>query len=337
MILVTGGTGLTGSHLLYELTRRDFPVRALRRRHSSTDYVRNIFSLYSQTPDALLAKITWIDADLLDFDSLIEATRGIDTVYHAGAYVSFDPSKNDLLLDTNVRGTANLVDACLLNGVREICHISSVAALGEANESGIIDENCLWTKSKGQSSYAKSKFWGEMEIWRAAEQGVRVVIVNPSVILGPGRWDSGSGQLFSTIAKGIPFYTEGVTGYVDVRDVARAMVLLMANPDISGEKFILNSENVSYKFLFTAIARSVNRKPPRIRIEPWVIKIAYPIAKFLGFFVGRGAAISRENLRSAFTKSYYSSRKITARIGFEFIPVAESIQFIGNLYKQGFR
>lgn len=337
MILVTGGTGLTGSHLLFELTRREYPVRALRRMHSSTDYVRKIFSLYSQNPDTLLAKITWIEADLLNFDSLIEATRGIETVYHAGAYVSFDPSKNNMLLETNVTGTANLVDACLLNGVKEICHISSVAALGEANEKGIIDENCLWSKSKGQSAYAKSKFWGEMEIWRAAEQGIRVVIVNPTVILGPGRWDSGSGQLFSTIAKGIPFYTEGVTGFVDVRDVARAMVMLMAIPDIRSERFLLNSANVSYKFLFSAIANSVNRTPPRIRIEPWVVRIAYPIAKLLGFIVGKSAAISKENLRSAFSKTYYASDKITARIGFEFIPIDESIRFIGCLYRQSFK
>jgi dihydroflavonol-4-reductase len=336
MILVTGGTGLTGSHLLYELTRRGLSVRSTKRNGSSVEFVRRIFSIYTTNPNDLLKQIEWVDADLLNYSSLLEATTGVETVYHTGAVVSFNPKDAQTLEETNITGTANLIDACVQNSVKSLCHMSSVASLGEANEQGIIDELCIWAKNKGKSAYAKSKFFGEMEVWRGVEMGLRVVIVNPSVILGPGRWNTGSGQLFGRIAKGMPFYTEGVTGYVDVRDVVNAMILLTENQEIRNERFILNSQNISYKETFSLIAKSVGKKPPQYQIRPWLVDIIYPIAKLMGTIFGKGASISRENLRSAFKTSNYSSQKIKEKTGFTFTPVSESIQFVGNVFRKGF-
>lgn len=334
MIFVTGGTGLTGSHLLFELAQKGYNIRAIKRANSSVDFVRKIFSLYASTIDDLFNNIEWVDADLLDYPTLLEATKDIETVYHTAAIVSFNPNDAISISETNIRGTANLVDACVQNGVKTLCHVSSIASLGEPNEQGVIDESCLWTKSKGKSAYAKSKFYGEMEVWRGAEQGLRVIIVNPSIILGPGRWNSGSGQLISRIYKGMPFYTEGVTGYVDVRDVAKALMFLSENKEINNERFILNSQNLSYKEVFTEIAQSLQRKPPYIEIKPWMIKIAYPIIKVLGAIIGKGSAISKENLNSTFSKTFYSSEKIKTRIGFNFIPISDTIKLIGQVYQQ---
>jgi len=335
MILVTGGTGLTGSHLLFELTRRGEVVRATKRTGSSVDFVRKIFSLYSNNPDTLLKQIEWVDIELIDYQSVKEATRNIDTVFHTGAVVSFNPEDANAIRETNIKGTANVVDACIENGVKTICHVSSIASLGEPNPQGVIDELCNWTKSKGQSAYAKSKFYGEMEVWRGAEQGLRVIIVNPSVILGPGRWNTGSGQLFSRISKGMPFFTSGVSGYVDVRDVARALVLLNEKTEISNERFILNSENVSFKELFTLIAKGLGKKPPFIEVKPWFVNVIYPFIKSIGIIVGKGTAVSRSNLKTAFSKSKYSSDKLKKAIGFEFIPIADSIGFISKTYQEG--
>jgi nucleoside-diphosphate-sugar epimerase len=336
MILVTGGTGLTGSHLLYELTRRGLSVRSTKRNGSSVEFVRKIFSVYTTNPDDQLRRIEWVDADLLNYSAILEATIGIETVYHTGAVVSFNPKDAQALEETNITGTANLIDACVQNGVKSFCHMSSVASLGDSNEQGMVDELCIWTKNKGKSAYAKSKFFGEMEVWRGVEMGLRVVIVNPSVILGPGRWNTGSGQLFSRIAKGMPFYTDGVTGYVDVRDVVNAMILLTENMEIQNERFILNSQNISFKEAFSLIAKSVGKKPPRYQIKPWLIDIMYPIAKLFGTLLGKGASISRENLKSAFKTSSYSSQKIKNIAGFNFTPVSESIQFIGSVFRKGF-
>lgn len=330
MILVTGGTGLTGSHLLYELTKGGDRVRATRREGSSTEFVKKIFSLYTKNSVEQFSLIEWVTADLLDYYSLIDALNDVDTVYHTGAMVSFNPKRSSEIIRTNVDGTTHLVEACIEKGVKNICHISSIAALGEPNDQGFIDEECIWTKSKGMRAYNKSKFLGEMEIWRAAEQGLRIIIVNPSVILGPGRWNTGSGQILQRVSKGMPFYTEGVSGYVDVRDVARAMVLLTNDQSITNERFLLNSENVSYKDILFHMANAVGAKPPKICIDKGVVKIIWPFVKVFGWITG--SSISKASLFSVFTKTYYSSAKIKNRIGFEFIPVAESIDFIGKIY-----
>lgn len=332
-ILVTGATGLVGSHLLYELALMGNRISATKRHSSSTEFVKWVWGLYCNNVDELFALIDWIDIDMLDYQQLLEATRGIDRVYHTAAMVSFNPADKEIIIDTNVSGTANLIDACIENGVTEFCHVSSIASLGEANSNGIIDEQCKWTELKGQSTYARSKFMGENQVWRGYENGLRVVVVNPSVILGPGRWDSGSGQLFSQIKKCMPFYTLGVGGYVDVRDVARAMVQLMDNSSINGERFVLNSQNLSFKQLFSDMAIGFGKKPPRINIKPWLVYVAYPFIFIAGLLTGKGNAISLANLKSAFTKTYYSSQKITDRIGFEFIPIADSIKFITSCFQ----
>lgn len=332
MILVTGGTGLLGSHLLYELCKNGEKIRATKRANSSTDFVKWVFGLYSQNIDELYGRIEWVDADLLDYESLINATENIETVYHTGAIVSFNPSQANAIGTTNVVGTANLVDACLQNGVKNLCHVSSVASLGEANIQGITDEDCKWTKSKGQSAYAKSKFLGENEAWRAHEQGIRVVIVNPSVILGSGRWENGSGQLFQQVKKFMPFYTEGITGYVDVRDVAKAMVLLMQDSSINGERFVLNSQNLSFQELFTLMAKSLGKKIPKIKIRSWVVDVAYPFVYLFGVLSGKGNSVSKANMKSAFSKTYYSSDKIKSRIGFNFTPISDTVEFVASVY-----
>ncbi len=331
MVLVTGGTGLTGSHLLFELTKNGESVRAIRREGSSTDFVKKVFSYYTQNYEDHFRLIEWAPADLLDYSSLLDAVKGIDTVYHTGAMVSFNPRRSGDIIGTNVDGTANLVEACVERGVKSICHVSSIAALGEPNDYGIIDEECIWTKTKGMRAYNKSKFLSEMEVWRAAEHGLRVIIVNPSVIIGPGRWDSGSGQILKRVSKGMPFYTEGVSGYVDVRDVARAMVLLTNNGEIVNERFILNSENLSYKEIFTMMAGAIGAKPPKIKVKKSIVGLIWPFVKVFSLLTGY--PVSKSSLQSVFVKTNYSSEKIRNRIGFEFIPVQESVNFAGKIFK----
>lgn len=329
-ILVTGATGLVGAHLLYALTAQGQRVRATRRHNSSTNFVDWVFGLYTQTPNSQLNMIDWVEADLLDYESLQAATESISTVYHAGAVVSFSPADSQSILATNVLGTANLVDACIYNGVAELCHISSVASLGKPNSQGIIDEQCDWDTRRGRSVYAQSKFMGENQAWRAMEMGLRVVVLNPSVILGPGRWDSGSGQLFNRVKRGMPFYTNGTSGYVDVRDVARAAIRLMSDANIAGERFVLNAQNISFADLFGLMADAMGRRHPWFRVPRWTAALAYPLLWLGGLISGKGNSLSWANLQSAFKHSHYSAQKIEQRIGFEFIPIDQSIKFIAK-------
>jgi len=253
MVFVTGGTGLIGSHLLYELVSSGKKVTALRRKSGDIKQVLKIFSLYSDDPEGLFARINWVTGDILDFFGLQDLLAGATEVYHCAAVISFSKRDRGKMITNNVGGTANIVNACIQNGVPKLCHVSSVSALGKAQKDSLTDELTNWVPSKKVSGYSESKFFSEMEIWRGIEEGLDAVIVNPSVVLGPGKWSSGSAQFFKAVWDGLKFYTGGATGFVDVNDVVRAMITLMEDTNFKrckNQRYILNSENVSYRELF---------------------------------------------------------------------------------------
>ncbi|MDX9853761.1 MAG: NAD-dependent epimerase/dehydratase family protein [Tenuifilaceae bacterium] len=332
MNLVTGGTGFTGAHIIYQLAIDSKPVRAIYRAGSDRDFVKRVFSLYTADYNHYFNSIEWVEADMLHYDSIKEAMQGVEAVFHASAVVSFDPRRAKEIIDINVHGTANLVDAAIECGVKRFCHVSSIAALGDANEDGFVTEKSTWVKSKGKSAYSISKFRSEMEVWRGANQGLNVVIVNPGVILGPARWESGSGQYFDRIAKGLPFYTDGVTGYVDVRDVAKVLVELSQHDDCTNQRYILCSDNLSFGKVFTMIANALGKRKPFIGVKPWMISLIVPFVWLLGKLSKNSDGLSTSSLRSGFEKTYYSSDKVRQALGFHFIPIAETIAFTANVY-----
>jgi nucleoside-diphosphate-sugar epimerase len=324
MIVVTGGTGLVGSHLLFELASKGNRIKALKRSASNTENVLRTFRYYSENAEELFALIDWVDGDILDLVSLEDAFEGASKVYHTAAFVSFVPSHRKKILNNNIQGTANVVNACLSKQVGKLCHVSSVAALGHAGDGLAADENIIWSPSKQRSYYSVSKFHSEMEVWRGIEEGLDAVIVNPSFILGPGNWDNGSTSLFKTIFKGLKFYPPGITGFVDVRDVAKAMVQLM-DSDISGERFILNSEDWKFEKIFHHIANAFGKPIPKVEVKHWMASIAWRAEWLKCSITRKGPQITRETVASGFNKSGFSSEKIKQRLGFHFIPVAQSI------------
>ncbi len=331
MILVTGGTGLVGSHLLLELTRTENRVRAIQRPLSYTRHVLDVFSLYLENPETQYRKIEWVPADITDIDSMLEAMDGVEYVYHAAANVSFQPGKPAPLMDNNVGGTANVVNACLEKNIRKLCYVSSTAALGNALPGEEITENMLWLDSKNRSQYSISKFRSEMEVWRGVAEGLQAVIVNPSIIIGPGDWHRSSSYLFTAVWKGLTFYTEGITGYVDVRDVVRAMILLM-NGDIQGERYTLSSENLSYRKVLEMIAEALGKKPPRIHATPFLVSIAWRLDWIAGLLTGKSRSITRDAARSSLRKALFSNRKIREAMDLEFIPIDQSVKETARIF-----
>lgn len=332
MELVTGGTGLVGSHLLYDLVFSGKKVRALRRKTSDIEWVEKVFSYYNENSKELFERIEWVEGDMLDIFSLEKALEGIDKVYHCAAMVSFDPSDADKLMHVNIQGTANLVNVCLEKNIEKFAMISSIAALGRAVDGQYIDERSQWKASKNNTAYAISKFNSEREVWRASEEGLPVVIVNPSLIIGPGDWSEGSAQFFSTVWDGFPFYSEGVNGFVDVRDVARATIFLM-DSEVVNERFILNSENISYKVLLSKVAESLGKKPPGFRVNRLMGQIAWRIEKIRTTFTGKNPLITKETAKTAVGRYYYSSKKIREKIKFEFMPMEKSIMDTGKIFR----
>jgi len=333
MILVTGGTGLVGGHLLYKLLKAGERVRVLKRPSSNLNKTKHIFGFYGADALSYFDLIEWVDGDLLDYDSLRESLKNIEVVYHTGAMVSFNPKMRHELMRTNEEGTANLVNLSLEMGIKKFCFVSSIASLGNSKNGEVIDEFSYWQGGKDHSVYSLSKFKSEMEVWRATKEGLNAVIVNPSVIIGPGDWSQGSPRTIQTIAKGMKFYTTGGTGFVDVRDVVTAMVTLVKS-DVQNERFILNGVNLTYQDLFNRIADGLGVKRPSIRAQKVLVNLGWRFEKLKNKITGSEPMITKESARTSLKRTQYSGEAIKERIQFNYTPFNTTITESVNYYKE---
>ena len=337
MILVTGGTGLVGSHLLSALVKEGKNVRALIRSNSKTDNVKSIFAIHHKNANELFNQIYWKVGDVLDVYSLLDAMKDVTEVYHCAAMVSFNSSLKKEMYNVNVKGTANMVNAALEMNIRKFCHVSSIATLGRAGNLGITDENTSWKNSESTSWYSITKFEAENEVWRGIEEGLNAVIVNPSVIIGKGDWHGGgSSGFFPLVYNGLKFYTEGTNGFVDVRDVANAMRMLV-DSDICNERFILSSENLSYKQLFDLIAYNLKCKSPSIHAKRFLCEASWRLEKLRSLLMHREPLITRETMQTSTRMYRYSNEKIKSRLPVEFIPIADSVRDTAQQFLNDFK
>lgn len=335
MILVTGGTGLLGSYLLLELLKNNENVKATKRQSSNTENVKRFFSCYSDRAEQLFSRIEWVNTALSDTDELISCMSDVKKVYHCAGFVSFNPADRSKVLKTNITGTANVVNACLETGVKKLCYVSSVAALNNVKGKKQIDETDFrYEYSKKQSGYATSKYFAELEVWRGISEGLDAVIVNPSVILGAAAdWQKSSANFFPAVANGLGFYTTGITGFIDARDVARSMIQLMES-GISGERFVLSAENISYKTLFSWISHYLNKKTSWRKASPVMTEVAWRFEKLKSLLLGSEPKITSETAKAAFSQTCFSNDKIKEALNTEFIPIKECIEHISRIYKE---
>jgi len=310
-ILVTGAAGLVGNELVNQLLDKGFNVKAV----------------YNSTPISIShPNLEIIQCDILDVVRLEEIMDGITQVYHCAAIVSFDPKDKYRVLKINVEGTTNVVNACIDAGVKKLVHVSSVSALGRIRNGQTVSEKMNWTPETSNSIYGKSKYLGELEVWRGLAEGLQTVIVNPSIILGADNWETGSTALFKTVYNEFKWYTEGVSGFVDVRDVAKAMILLM-NSEISGQRFILNGECLSYKELFFSIAKCFGKKPPQKKVTPFLAEVVWRMESLKTLFSRKKHLLTKETARTAQTKIYYDNSKIVKALpGFTFTKINDTIE-----------
>jgi nucleoside-diphosphate-sugar epimerase len=330
MILVTGGTGLLGSHLLLDLVQSGKPVRAIKRATSHTEMVRKVFSYYVSNPDELAGKITWVNADLMDFGAIEDAMQGVTEIYHAGAVVSFFPKDHKQMLKVNIEGTANLVNQAIESGVKKFCYVSSVATLGRAENNEVSTEETYWVPSKKNSVYGISKYGAEREVWRGMEEGLNAVIINPSVIMGPGFWQDNSG-LFRLVYEGLKYYTRGVNGYVDARDISKAMISLMDGNHF-GQRYICSAENLSYQDFFGLIARHLGKPAPSVNVPPVMTSVAWRVEAVRAFILRVKPEVTREMATTTSQVYTYSSEKLCKTLNFRFRPAEDSIREICGFY-----
>jgi nucleoside-diphosphate-sugar epimerase len=331
MILVTGSTGLVGAHLLYKLISNNEKVRAIYRSESKLQNVKNVFSTYTDNYKNLFENIDWFKADILDIPSLTEAFKNIEYVYHCAAFVSFEPNKYHLLRRTNIEGTANIVNLCISSSIKKICYVSSIATLGNELNNNPITEDSVWNPEDDHSVYAITKYGAEMEVWRGTQEGLDAVIVNPGVILGAGIWQHGSGSLFKKAHKGLKFYTSGTIGLVAIEDVVSIMISLLKS-DIINERYVLVSENWSYKQFLQTLAKSVNTKEPKKVASNKLLQFAWRLDWVKHKIIGKRRQLTKQIANSLCTKTNYDSTKVKNALNYSFKNVNKSIIEVGNLY-----
>lgn len=326
---VTGATGLLGSHVVLELVKNGFTVVALTRSLKSVEQVEKVF----QWNTVAMPTITWVEGDLSDVHFLIEATSGCDYIFHCAAKVSFDRRDRDELYKINVEGTANLLAAAQHNGIVKFVHTSSTAAIGRALNNAVITETTDWDNNGDYTQYGLTKHLAEREVWRAAEEGLPTVIVNPCVILGPGKWEDGSPALINRVWNGLKFYTKGANAFVDVRDVAKAM-LLLAESDITSQRYLVVGENAPFKTFFTKIAQQLGVAPPKYLANKWMSEVAWRADYLRSIFTGKPTLITRETARSANKTSKYSAEKLEQALGIQLNDLDAMLDYTCSCFKQ---
>ena len=331
MILVTGATGLVGSHLLLQLLEDNQKVRAIYRNAASLEKTKSLFHNYNKA--SFFDAIEWVQADITDVPSLENAFTNIGEVYHCAAFISFDPNDEQLLRKTNIEGTANIVNFCLDYKIRKLCYVSSIAALGDLKETEhTITEATEWNPEATHSDYAISKYGAEMEVWRAQHEGLSVAVINPGVIIGPGFWGSGSGAIFTQVAHGLPFFTTGISGFVCVTDVVKSLILSMKT-EIDGTRYVVVGENISYEEIVKSMAMALKVKAPNILAKPWLTEIYWGIDALLSIFK-RKRMMSRSMARSLHQTHRFSSEKMKSELGFQFSDVKQCIVETAKYYPQ---
>ncbi len=302
-ILITGATGFVGSYLTRFLVKKGYThIVCLKRPTSRMDLVAEVQD-----------KVTWAEGDILDVPFLENILRDhhIEQIYHCAAVVSFDPRDREEMYHINVVGTENVVNAALEVGIEKLIYTSSIAAIGRVEHQKWVRETNKWQRSPLNSHYAISKYQAEQEVWRGVAEGLTAAMVNPTVILGSQFWEQGTGRLFDQVGSGLRFYTEGSTGYVDVRDVVAFMVELMNSP-IDSQRFILNGDNMMYKTMFEKIALILHKQPANIAVTPFLAALAWRVEWLKSKFTGKRPLITKETARTSATTFYFDNKKSLA-------------------------
>jgi len=316
MILVTGATGLVGSHLLVQLLQKNEEVKALFRSEKQIEKTKNVFSFHNQL--ALFDKINWVKGDITDIPSLEIAFEEVTHVYHCAALISFDPNDENLLRKINIEGTANVVNCCIDFGIEKLCHVSSIATLGNPKEyETTITEESEWNPEELHSDYAITKYGAEMEVWRGFQEGLDIVIVNPSVIIGYGFPNQGSDVIIQSVKKGLSIYTNGILSIISVEDVTNCMVQLMKSA-ISGERYILVGENITIKDFIYYLASQYKIKSSRIYASKGIINICWRLDWLLAKIKNRKRKLTKITSKAFHSINKYENTKVMATLGCSF-------------------
>lgn len=331
MIFVTGGSGFLGAHLLVQLSQGGKKIVAAKRVTTDLSYARRVFAINNAAE--YFEKIEWKNVDFFDTYAIEEALDGVEEIYHCASEVSFHPKHHERMITNNVTITANLANAALHCGVKRFMHVSSIAALGRSAQAEIIDETRIWKTDPVNTKYGLSKYKSEMEVWRAYEEGLPVIVVNPAVILGYCPWNEGTGKMFEKVNTGMKYYTKGYTGWVDVKDVAACMIQLM-HKNVFGNRYIISAETKKFREVFDSIAEKLNKpkpsKPANLTLAGWLVVAE----KWKSRLTNSLPLITKETLRNATLECDYVNEKIRKELNYMFTPIDNTLAETAVLFKK---
>jgi dihydroflavonol-4-reductase len=312
-ILVTGATGFIGTNLVRKLVEQGESVRILRREWS------NMMGLEGLPIEQHLG-------NLRDYDSVRQAVKGCQRVYHLAALLKIAPFERERFRRTNVLGSENIARAALEEGVEKMVYTSSIAAVGYGTKENPATEETEFNLGRFKLPYIDTKRQGEEVILQYCDKGLSAVVVNPGYVFGP--WDKrpGVNKFFEMAARGkLWFYIGGGLSIVEVDDVVQGHLLAMEKGRI-GERYILSNENVTYLELLSSINAFIGKKPPKF-------KIPYPLLLMLGYLGDGFGKLFRFNPQvssriARFTKinHYVNSEKAKRELGFTTTPLAKSFK-----------
>ena len=331
MILVTGGTGMVGAHLLLACVKKKHLTRATYRYSESLEKVRTLFEKLAPEDPQCFDRVDWVQTHLNDLPKLDQAFEGVTQVYHCAAKVSLAQFHKEKLNKTNIEGTANIVNLCLKHKVKKLGYVSSIAALGVEKEVTLVNENHLWSTNQNHTAYAYSKYGAELEVWRGSQEGLEVIIVNPGVILGAHFWNRSSGLIFQKIGSGLNFYPTGTTAVVALEDVVTSLLLLMES-QIKNERFILVSENMKQKVLLDKIASAFKKKKPYFPLGKGLLIFLFIIEKSLEVLGLRKSFLSLSLIETLCGDQEYDGAKITQLTDFKYSHTDKTITAISKHY-----
>lgn len=322
MILVTGASGFLGSELVKQLIANGESVRIIVRPSSDISDLASIKD-----------KIEIMEGDILDVPSLEIAMDGIEKIYHSAAVIGYDDSFYDSMYKCNIEGTANVVNVALTKGIKKLLHVSSIAAIG-GKPNDLISEETKWEKNEWTTHYGITKMLAEREVWRAEQEGLEVVMVNPGIILGSSSNENkATMRVFKRIACGkMPFYSNGTNGFIDVRDVAKICIQLMNSP-VHSERFILINQNLSFKDYFERIAKRLNVQPPKRALNKTLGNVFLFADWMASTLSRRKRSFTKEIFKVSMEHFEYSNEKIKRQLDYTFIPFDETIDNIAQQLK----
>lgn len=322
--LVTGATGLLGCTLLYELAKSNKSIIALKRERSNLKRVEAIFCMYDPEKGSEIFKtIQWQNVDIKNPVRLEEIFEtGISRVYHIAGLVSFNAAHKKRLMQTNYEATKEIVNLSLHYGIEKLAYVSSIATINKLENTAEYDEKSGFD-TMNSTYYAKSKYLGEKEVWRGTQEGLPAIIIKPGVILASAHFSTESSGAIIKQAIESNFATNGVVGFVDVRDVAKSICELM-DSQICNESYIAVSENTSYLEFFDKVKAIAKLKPARAIPEVF-LHITGGISNAVSFLNDSWDFLPKGLKNSLVEKTAYNNSKLKEAISYNLLSLDESL------------